>query len=227
MAVSIVKVGGSLAKHPAKLKELLQCLIECSAKHPLVIVPGGGEFADTVRKLDKRFGLSDATAHRMAILAMDQYGLLLADLQPESLRAIRSLDEAVQTVSERKLPIFLPFELICREDPLVNSWDVTSDSISLYLANKLQADKVLFVTDLDGIFTDDPKRVNGAKLLCEVSASELARREKRTSVDKALPQLLHQWPINCYVVNGLFPDRIKAILKGEKAISTRIIPQKP
>lgn len=225
MAVSIVKVGGSLAKHPAKLKVLLQCLIECSTKHPLVIVPGGGEFADTVRKLDRRFGLSDKAAHQLAILAMDQYGLLLADLLPESLCTVRSVGEAEQAVSEWKLPIFLPFKLIHTEDPLVNSWDVTSDSIALYIANKLHADKVLLVTDVDGIFTADPKRVNNAKLLDEVSASELTKRTKRTSVDRALPQLLGQWPIDCYVVNGLFPERVKAILNGKKAPATHIMRQ--
>lgn len=227
MALSIVKVGGSLARYPAKLRELLNCLIEFSAEHSLVIIPGGGEFADTVRKLDKRFGLSDAAAHQMAILAMDQYGLLLADLLPEGLCVVRSIDEAEQAVSSSKLPIFLPFELMRAEDPLINSWDVTSDSIALCLASRFHAGKVLFVTDVDGIFADDPKRIGDAKLLCKVSAAELMGWEKRTSVDKALPQLLNQWPIDCYVVNGLFPSRIKAILNGKKALSTHITAQKP
>jgi aspartokinase-like uncharacterized kinase len=48
------------------------------------VVPGGGEFADVVRCLDERFSLTCGVSHRMAILGMDQYGLLLSDLMPNS-----------------------------------------------------------------------------------------------------------------------------------------------
>ena len=84
MDAAVVKVGGSLAAYPEKLKALCAKLSEVSKKHKLIVVPGGGEFADTVRALDKRFNLSPAVSHRMAILGMDQYGFLLSHLLPDS-----------------------------------------------------------------------------------------------------------------------------------------------
>ena len=51
-------------------------------------MPGGGEFADAVREHDRRFGLRPQTAHRMAILAMDQFGWALADLIPGAARCV-------------------------------------------------------------------------------------------------------------------------------------------
>lgn len=105
MALTVVKVGGSIANQPAKLKELLKVLCQQSKKHPLVIIPGGGEFADTVRKLDKQFNLSNQASHRMAILAMDQYGLLLADLIPD-VSIARSIDGAKKALAAGKLPVF-------------------------------------------------------------------------------------------------------------------------
>ena len=80
MDATVIKVGGSLALNPQKLKILCRTLSDISQKQRLIIVPGGGEFADTVRALDKRFDLSVQSSHQMAILAMDQYGYLLANL---------------------------------------------------------------------------------------------------------------------------------------------------
>jgi aspartokinase-like uncharacterized kinase len=50
---TVVKVGGSLAAYPEKLRSLCVKLSEISKKQKLLIVPGGGEFADTVRKHDE------------------------------------------------------------------------------------------------------------------------------------------------------------------------------
>ena len=64
MDATIVKVGGSLALHPEKLRILCAKLSEVSKKHKIIVVPGGGEFADAVRDLDKRFNLSCEVSHQ-------------------------------------------------------------------------------------------------------------------------------------------------------------------
>jgi aspartokinase-like uncharacterized kinase len=221
VALTVAKVGGSLTNQPAKLRELLKLLQDQTKKCPLLIVPGGGEFADTVRKLDKQFSLSAQASHRMAILAMDQYGIMLADQIPGAM-IVRSIDEAKKTLNDGNLPIFLPSELLFREDPLENSWDVTSDSIALYLANRLNAVKVLFLTDVNGIFSENPQGSEPQKLLKKISAAQLIAIGARTSVDKALPKLLQRWPIPCYVVNGFYPRRVEALLSQKGALSTLI-----
>src|SRR5262245_9921532 len=79
-AITVLKVGGSLAESDAAAR-LMQGL---AARRPsyLLIVPGGGDFADTVRATQARHGLSDCAAHHMALLAMHTYGVMLADLAP-------------------------------------------------------------------------------------------------------------------------------------------------
>jgi 5-(aminomethyl)-3-furanmethanol phosphate kinase len=221
VALTVVKVGGSIANQPVKLRELLKVLYDQSKKYPLLIIPGGGEFADTVRKQDKQFTLSAQASHRMAILAMDQYGIMLADLIPAAC-IVRSIDEVKKTLIIGNLPVFLPSKLLFREDPLENSWDVTSDSITLYLAQRLNAGKVLFLTDVDGIFSENPQGSEPQKLLKKISAAQLIEIGDRTSVDKALPKLLQRWPIPCYVVNGFYPRRVEALLNQKEAPSTII-----
>ncbi len=186
MDAAVVKVGGSLAAYPEKLKALCAKLSEVSKKHKLIVVPGGGEFADTVRAIDKRFNLSPAVSHRMAILGMDQYGFLLSHLLPDSCVVTR-LEKVQEPLDLGKLPVFLPSNFLLNKDPLENSWDVTSDSIAVYIAGQLHASRVLLVTDVDGVYTCDPKKFSDAKLISKLSAKELLKMNKKTSVDIVLP----------------------------------------
>jgi hypothetical protein len=225
MDAVIVKIGGSLASYPKKLRTLCTKLAELSQEHKLIVIPGGGEFADAVRKLDKRFSLSPSTSHRMAILGMDQYGLLLSDLLPSS-HIVNNLEHLQETLDLGKLPVFLPSTFLFADNALENSWDVTSDSIAIYVAGQLHATRTILVTDVDGVYTCDPKKSSGAKLIRELSARDLLRMNKRTSVDKFLPKLLLQLQIECFVVNGLYPERVEAILNGQDTACT-LITNKP
>jgi aspartokinase-like uncharacterized kinase len=221
---AVIKVGGSLAENPPVLRELCKSLGAMGEKLRLVAIPGGGEFADVVREVDRRYALAPSTAHRMAILGMDQFGLLLSEFIPNS-RAVYSLDEAKQLSELQKVPIFLPSKLMLQEDPLDASWDVTSDSIAAYIAHRLNADKLVLVTDVDGVFTSDPKSDLAARLIRELAATDLLTLNQRTSVDLFLPKLLLKKKLDCYVVNGTYPARIEAILNGEKTICTHITSQ--
>jgi len=208
-----------LAEDPAVLRALCNRLGEMAKKYRLAVIPGGGKFADVVRELDQQFVLSSDISHRMAILGMDQFGLLLSQIIPNSC-ATYLLNDVKQLSEVRVVPIFLPSRLMFQEKSLEHSWDVTSDSIAAYVACRLHADKVILVTDVDGIFTSDPKKHSDAKLINELSASELLELVQRTSVDRFLPKLLLHTQIDCYIINGTYPERIEAILAGQHTICT-------
>jgi len=222
MPITVVKVGGSLSKKPQALKALCVKLGELAKAHRLVVVPGGAEFADCVREMDKRFSLSAMTAHRMAILGMDQYGLLLSDLTPNS-QIVNNLSEA-ESVEVGRVAVFLPSRFMFADDGVENSWGVTSDSIAFYIASKVCAEKVLLLKDVDGILTEDPKRALNAKLIKAFTAQQLSELNQPTSVDVYLPKLLLEHKIKCYILNGFHPERIEAILNGENTVCTVITP---
>jgi aspartokinase-like uncharacterized kinase len=218
---AVIKIGGSLAEDPERLRVLCTELSEFTKKYAIIVVPGGGRFADVVRDFDKCFTLSSEVSHRMAILGMDQFGLLLSQIIPNSC-ATYLLSDAKQLSEIGVVPVFLPSRLMFQEDPLENSWDVTSDSIAAYIASRLHVAKVLLVTDVDGIFTKDPRKHADAVLIERLSAEELLRLNHRTSVDRYLPKLLLDVQVDCYVVNGKHPERIEAILAGQQATCTSI-----
>lgn len=217
---AVLKVGGSLAEDPASLVRLCQKLSALAKAYRILIVPGGGKFADTVRKFDKTYSLSKMVAHKMAILAMDQYGFFLSDITPKSYVSY-SLNK-ISDPAKGTLPIFLPSKLMFREDPLEHSWDVTSDTIAAYIAGLLHAEKLVLVTNVDGIFSEDPKRDVNTKLIAELSAEELQGWNKKTSIDKTLPKILLKTNLDCYVVNGGYPERIKLILENKKTVCTHV-----
>ena len=219
---AVIKVGGSLAEDHARLKALCTTLSALAENYELIVVPGGGKFADVVRDLDKRFNLSSVVSHRMAILGMDQFGLLLSDFVPNS-HVIRQLEAAKAATEAKNVPIFLPSQLMFQDDPLENSWDVTSDSIAAYIAWRLHAGKLVLVTDVDGVFTLDPKKNKDAVLIKQMSAKELLNLNKRTSIDRCLPKLLLDAQLDCYVVNGWYPERVAAVLAGQSVTCTFVL----
>lgn len=138
----IIKIGGSLLGSD----ELMHWLQLCAhyGNGQLVIVPGGGIFADAVREAQKRSGCSDAVAHQLAVMAMDQYGELLAGLNPALVRARSELEIAERGWQHRAI-VWLPSAMVIADDKIPINWHVTSDSLAAWLAKKLNAEHLLLV----------------------------------------------------------------------------------
>ena len=110
----------------------------------LLIVPGGGPFADAVRYVDRQFRLDAGTAHWMAVLAMDQYGHFLAS----RLRAAELVADPAGIAAallRGRLPVLAPSRWLRELDPLPHSWDVTSDSIAAWVAAMVGAQRLVLV----------------------------------------------------------------------------------
>jgi aspartokinase-like uncharacterized kinase len=140
----VVKIGGSLLAHPPHVAPVLAALDEAAAATRLLVVPGGGPFADAVRDVDRRVGLSQEAAHWMAILAMDQYAhFLVSRLRAASL--VFAVSDIGLAYGRRELPVLAPSRWLAEADPLPHSWDVTSDSIAAWVAGVVGAARLVLV----------------------------------------------------------------------------------
>ena len=137
----VVKLGGSLY-HTDTLSHWLNTLVEYSKHHPVVIVPGGGPFADQVRHAQSQYLFNDHTAHHMAIIAMKQFGLLLASLNSQC-KIVNTAE-----VNHYPISIWLPDDSLLNEASLQASWDITADSIALWLAQYIQASQLVLVKQI-------------------------------------------------------------------------------
>jgi 5-(aminomethyl)-3-furanmethanol phosphate kinase len=189
--LTVVKVGGGVGDDA--LPALCTALGELGRRHPLLVVPGGAHFADAVRDADRRFGLSAEAAHRMAILGMEQFGWLLSELIPET----RVL-----------LPAGLPL------DGLPHSWQVTSDSIAAWVADRVGAERLVLVKAIDAL------NANGDPI-ADLSVDELAALRPE-GVDEHLPTVLQHARFETWVISGRDPARITELLDRGTTTGTRI-----
>ncbi|HUL69396.1 MAG TPA: hypothetical protein VLT17_04065 [Gemmatimonadales bacterium] len=146
---AVVKVGGSLSGVRGALRALGAALAEGAQTVPLVVMPGGGPFADVVRAYDHRTGLSPDSAHWMAILGMDQFAYALLDVIPGAALALdRSAIEAA--IDRHRVPVLAPYRWLRETDALPHTWEVTSDSLAAYLAGILGAKRLVLLKPVDG-----------------------------------------------------------------------------
>jgi aspartokinase-like uncharacterized kinase len=139
--VIVVKLGGSVAE-AGRLGGWLAALE--AGRGRAVVVPGGGRFADAVRTEQRSQGFSDRAAHRMALLAMEQYGLMLADLAPV-LVPCKTLAEMGAALAADGVPIWLPATMALADAAIPESWEVTADSLAAWLARRLEATRLALV----------------------------------------------------------------------------------
>ena len=216
--VTVVKIGGSL--FPEHTEQLCETLVESNEK--IVLVNGGGQLANKLREYDEKYHYSDEVNHWNAITCMDIIGNCIAD-KNEHIQTVRSLEDIEKVHKQDGIPLLLCYDLLKRKNPLENSWNITSDSIACWLAHKINA-KLLILSNVDGIYNGSISS-NNKKLVRKIRAEKLLFF-KETCVDKCLPKLLINYNLNCYVMNGKYPDRVLNHLNSDKIINnyyTKII----
>ena len=142
---TVVKVGGSLQADPARLQALLAALAD-GAFGPCLVVPGGGAFADAVRLDQARLDFDDAEAHRRALDAMSRmagyFHAIEPRLLPFPLPRKGGRESAVSAIWD-------PIALRAGHPDIPESWDVTSDSLALWAATRIEAARCILVKSAD------------------------------------------------------------------------------
>jgi aspartokinase-like uncharacterized kinase len=142
----VVKVGGSLLDWqmlPARLAEFLVSRRNAFPAERPILIAGGGAAAEVVRVIDRIHSLGDATAHVLALRALDLTAALLAELLPGSILA-EGIEALFSVWTSERIPIVVPSALLNHFErtgatPLPRSWDVTSDAIAAWLASNIGA----------------------------------------------------------------------------------------
>lgn len=108
------------------------------------MVPGGGPWAEEVRRQQARWGFGDGAAHRMALLAMDQYGEMIAALD-DRLSPVAEPAAMEGIVRRGRVPVWLPSVALAGVEEIEQSWRVTSDSLAAWLARRLGATELVLL----------------------------------------------------------------------------------
>lgn len=201
----VIKIGGSLFPN-----EAIELAKKLKGQKCLVII-GGGEFANLIRKYDGEIGFSQDITHETAIDSMDILAKLLNDKLAFT-EISYTIDQAESIADSNKIPIMICSKILAENEPFKHSWDVTSDSIAAYIASLLNA-KLLIATNVNGIYTKDPS-LSGAELINDIGVNELLTFDE-SSIDLMLPSLLIEYGLDCYVVNGKNPQWVLSIMNDD------------
>ena len=180
----VVKVGGSLLALGEQFGAVLEAVGAAALTRPLLVVPGGGPFADAVRDVDRRLGLSGDTAHWMAVLAMDQYAHLVASRLAAGV-VVRDAGDIGAALEAARVPVLAPSCWLREADPLPHTWDVTSDSIAAWFAGQVGARRLVLIKPPGSPDTGlvDPYF---ARALSAQVAAVVVRANQREALDSAL-----------------------------------------
>jgi aspartokinase-like uncharacterized kinase len=198
----VAKLGGSLA-HSETLLPWLRVL----AGATVIVVPGGGPFADSVRQTQRRWHFGDAAAHAMALLAMAQYGLMLQGLEPR-LRTCPRPTQIPRLLASGRSVVWLPDP---QTVPVPESWAVTSDSLALWLAQRIGATHVVLVKS------------------AAVPGGPIAAAALRSAdlIDEAFPEFLAAGDATCWLCHrDRYPDFLDGLTNPERVFS-RIVRDEP
>ncbi len=231
-------------KNLISISKVLKKLKETGAR--FVLVHGSGTFGHS---LAKRFLESKDTT----MLYLIQKSLKLLNFSFKKVMQYNDLD--VATVDASKHVIYHEGSYIVgrflnhvtkqlKKDKLVSTYGTlvriwrndsykifSSDDIAKLLAIKLKAKALVFMTDVDGVYTADPKTVKEAKLLHVVDENVLnniifgSRKNDVTGnmkrkVYNALEAASHG--INSYIINGFFPQRVFRLVKNNVLTGTLV-----
>ncbi|NHJ23926.1 MAG: hypothetical protein EAX89_05095 [Candidatus Lokiarchaeota archaeon] len=209
---AIFKVGGKIFENRKNLISTisqLTSLYERNIIHKIVLIAGGGSYANFIRRLDQKFSIGDDISHWMAIYSMDLNGKKISRYFPRVKRT-KNLEEIKK--ANKIFTIFLPYKFLRQNDILDHSWNISSDSIALYLAYKLNMKICFLIKNVDGIIDRNNKvikelsskeyiRLKNLGKLADFSSKEDSLKLSKP-IDSYLPDLINKYQIDCVLLNG-------------------------
>ena len=214
----IVKIGGNIFEDQENLDSTitqLRELIKLNIVKNIIIIPGGGTIANFIRKTDATLNMGDDLAHWSAILAMhyNGFGISRKFSDFDFISDFNVLQKLINDNESKQILIFGPYNYLSNEDVLPHSWEVTSDSITLFLAYKLKLDVCYLIKDVDGIFLKDKAfpitEISTKDYNNLIKANKLAKIENHTTdlkesqpIDSYILKLIDDYKIPCIILNG-------------------------
>ncbi|MBI4666572.1 MAG: hypothetical protein HY751_09210 [Nitrospinae bacterium] len=201
-----VKIGGSLGGN-GRLSMVARAVEQAAVTAELVVIPGGGVYADFIRGN----GGGEKVAHVQAVLSMAQYGFELVSLIGGAV-AVHDKTQTQQAWTGKKIPVFIPYPYILDAHEIPETWEATSDTISLHITRALGLANLVLVKSVDGVMG-----ANGS-LMDEVDAGAPVN----TGVVDPLFFDGVEKGVTVFIVNGLHPERLKAALAGRGTVGTKV-----
>ncbi|MBQ6813214.1 MAG: UMP kinase [Methanobrevibacter sp.] len=220
----VAAIGGSILVQNYdgdKFKEYSDILKELSKEHEIFVVVGGGKPAREYIGVARELGAGEAKCDDIGIeVTRINAKLLLLALGNYAYQKVpNDFGKALEYSASGKIIVMGGTEPAH-----------STDAVSAILAEFVQADILVNLTSVDGMYTKDPKKFDDAELITEITASDMMEFIKNQDVkagtyeffDMTAIQMIKRSNLETVIANGNEPQNLFKAINGEK-IGTRVI----
>lgn len=220
----VVAIGGSIllkeydSKKFKKYSEILKKLTE---KHKLFVVVGGGKPARDYINIVRDLGAGEAQCDDIGIeITRINAKLLLSSLGSAAYQKVpHNFQEALEFSTSGKIIVMGGTEPAH-----------STDAVSAILAEYINADKLINLTSVDGMYTKDPNKYDDAELISEITATELLEFLSGKDIkagtyeffDTTAVQMIKRSSLETVITNGYEPENLIKTINGKK-VGTKVI----
>ncbi|WP_028998763.1 hypothetical protein [Azohydromonas australica] len=136
----IVNLGDRMLSDPL----LPRCLdlLGTLGRGRVIVVPGGGAFAEQARLAQERWGFDNLASHNLAVLAMTQSALMLRALQPRLHPVNQDMDIRC-ALQKGHTALWIPLALLRQQPDELTDLAAAADTLALWLARRLHAERLI------------------------------------------------------------------------------------
>ncbi|MBE0512022.1 UMP kinase [Candidatus Bathyarchaeota archaeon] len=219
----VVRVGGSVVAsppNPVLIGRYVDLLKDLKGQgHEVVAVVGGGALARDFIRVAGELGLDETNRDWAAIYVSRLFAhLFVMRLEDAGCGIVPvSLDEAVACLKRGKIVVMGGLKP-----------GMTTDTVAAMIGEKVDADLLVKASDVDGIFTKDPKKYPDARKIDELGLKDLTQLFEENRHKAGIHQILDPEAVKIHrkggmkmvVVNGFKPENVLLAVKGEKVGTT-------
>ncbi|AEC52897.1 uridylate kinase [Pyrococcus sp. NA2] len=213
----VFDIGGSVLV-PDKpdiefIKGIAYELTKVSEDHEIAIVVGGGKVAREYIKVASEFNANETFKDYLGIqITRANAMLLIAALKERAYpEVVSDFWEAWRAIQLKRIPV------MGGTHP-----GHTTDAVSALLAEFLGADLLIVITNVDGVYTDDPRKNPNAKKISKMKAQELVELVSKsaggagasTIIDPLAAQIIARSGIKTYVIGKADALKLFDVIKG-------------
>jgi UMP kinase len=207
----VMKMGGSILYETEKTCKLLEILANSRQKN-IVYTIGSGYLGEVYKSWSNDSSMPFDISAKCWSNIQSINANIISSLNDKFV-VCEDVEEIEQTLKDGKRPII---DARAFHNEFKDSKYQTTDVRSAILCKKLECKNLVIITDVNGIYTEDPKKVNTSKKIERINANELLKLG-RTSVDRGLAEKLIEYGIDGYVV-GLDTLIQEQEIKGKETL---------
>lgn len=217
-----VKLGGSILDQDAATAALIPYITELGRQQRILILSGGGQTVKRIKANQRSTGAHFYSCWRAGVLCLEVNAHLLASYSTQ-FTVVSSLADIGACFTSGNIAVLAPMGAMVSSLSIVPDWEETTDSIGLHFAGTLGAGRYVILSDVDGIYEKRPEGTQWGRPIPRLSVDELEGLPS-SKLDSAFPRYFRRQGLPTVIVNGRYPERVTAAIRGEATIGTRIDP---